>query len=82
MGPPRTLRESAEGIRCGEVSRVLARLGLSQEDKEVIERMSHDLVDALLCGPISETMPPQALAHRASESRSSNEKVGTDGTKP
>ena len=46
-------QDSAEQIRHRELSRALAKINLSPEEKKVIERLSHSLVDKLLRGPIS-----------------------------
>lgn len=52
----REIEESAERIRCQEVSRALGRMDLSPEEETAVEQMSRSLVDKLLRGPISEVV--------------------------
>ena len=49
-------RDSAEQIRCREVSRILEKMDLSPEVEASVERLSYSLVAKLLLGPISEAM--------------------------
>ena len=49
-------QDSAEQIRCHELSRALKKVDLSPEEEEVIERLSRSLVGKLLHGPISRVM--------------------------
>jgi glutamyl-tRNA reductase len=48
------LRDGAERIRRHEVARALKGIGLSPEEAEAVEKMSHSLVNKLLHGPIQE----------------------------
>ena len=44
---------SVEGIRAYEVRRLLSKLGLSPEQREAIETLSHSLVEELVHGPMA-----------------------------
>ncbi len=48
------LCDGAEQIRRHEFSRVMKKMDLSSEEAEMVERMSHSLVNKLLHGPISD----------------------------
>ena len=47
---------SVEGIRAHEVRRLVGKLSLSLEQRQVIENLSHSLVEELVHGPIAETI--------------------------
>jgi glutamyl-tRNA reductase len=49
-------QDSAERIRCREVSRALKKVDPSPEEAEVIDLLSRTLVGKLLDGPISEIL--------------------------
>ena len=57
------LRDGAERIRRHEVARTLKAMDLSEKEAEMVERMSHALVNKLLHGPIQEI---KALAESGS----------------
>ena len=44
---------SAERVRAREAERLLRKLDLSREQAEVVERVSHSLVEKLVDGPIA-----------------------------
>jgi len=48
------MRDEAEGIRRHELARALKRLDLSPEEEQVLEKMTHAIVNKLLHGPIQE----------------------------
>jgi glutamyl-tRNAGlu reductase-like protein len=68
-------RRSAEQIRRREISRLLERLDLSQEEEDVLDRMSCSLVAKLFLGPI-----PGALA--GAGVRASNRNPEAEGPGP
>jgi glutamyl-tRNA reductase len=63
---------SVEGIRAHEVRRLLSKLSLSAQQREVIENLTHSLVGELVHGPIAETV---ARVQLPSELASSGERL-------
>ena len=59
------LRDYAEAIRGAEVARTLAKLDLSGEDRDRIERMTQAIVNKLLHGPTSRLKEETSLEREA-----------------
>jgi Glutamyl-tRNAGlu reductase, dimerisation domain len=61
---------STERVRARETERVLRKLDLSQEQVEVVERLSRSLVEKLVQGPITKVT---AIIERTDESQGGRE---------